>query len=78
MQTFKFVSKSRGKSKAGNDYDITVVSDGISEFPPFQNAAGIYDQLQEMGLQRGDDFTADIQLAATFRGIEATIVRVEL
>lgn len=76
MQTLKFIRRTHGVSKKGNDYDMSEVSDGLSSFT-LTNGQGVGDQLKEMNLNEGDEFEAEVHVGVMFGALRGTIVGVE-
>jgi len=75
MQILKYIRRSHGTSKKGNDYDMTEVSDGLSSFT-LSNAKGVGEQIDDMNLSEGDDFEAEVHVSTRYGAIRGTIVRV--
>jgi hypothetical protein len=75
MQTLKYINRSHGLSKKGNNYDITEVSDGLATFI-LANASGVGEQIEEMDLQEGDEFNVEVHVHTKWGGLRGTIVAV--
>jgi hypothetical protein len=58
-QELKFIRRSHGVSKKGNNYDISEVSDGLSSFT-LENGEGVGQQLKDMDLEEGDPINVEV------------------
>ncbi len=76
MQKLKFIRRSHGVSKKGNDYDMTEVSDGLSSFT-LSNSVGVGQALEDLELELGDDFMANVEVSTVFGSLRGTIVDVQ-
>lgn len=75
MQTLKFIRRSHGVSKRGNDYDIAEVSDGLASFA-LSLDVGVGEQLKE--LSEGEDFEAEVHVSSGYNGLRGRIVNVQV
>lgn len=75
MQTLKFIRRSHGVSKKGNNYDISEVSDGLSSFT-LENGEGIGSILKDMELEEGDEIDVEVHVKPIFGALRGTIVNV--
>ena len=76
MQTLKYIRRSHGVSKKGNNYDISEVSDGLSSFT-LENGEGIGQELKDMELEEGDEIDVEVHVKPVFGSLRGTIVSVQ-
>jgi hypothetical protein len=75
-QSLKFIRRSHGISKKGNNYDISEVSDGLSSFT-LENGEGIGQQINELELNEGDEIEAEVHVKPVFGSLRGTIVSID-
>jgi len=73
MQRLKFVSRASGKSKAGKDYDIVTLSNGLQAFTATNN---IDDEFYE-DLEEGDDVNVELHCDVRFGSLIARVNHIE-
>lgn len=76
MQEFIYVRRSTGISKKNKPYDMTEVSDGVTAFI-LNNASGVGDRIDALGLERGDSFNADVHVTSSYGSLRGEIVDIE-
>jgi hypothetical protein len=75
-QELKFIRRSHGVSKKGNNYDISEVSDGLSSFT-LENGEGVGQQLKDMDLEEGDPINVEVHVKPVFGALRGIIVNVD-
>jgi len=76
MQTLKFIRRTHGVSKKGNNYDLCEVSDGLQAFT-LSNAPGIGDEIKNLELSEGDSFEAEVHVSTRYGSLTGTIVAID-
>lgn len=75
MQKLIYGRVAKGISEKGKAYDLTEVSNGFSSFT-LSNGEGISDLLtNELKLEMGDEFMAEVHVDTQFGSLRGTIIR---
>jgi len=77
MQKLLFVSRNFGVAKkSGKDYDMTVLSNGLSSFT-VSNGPGVGNKIAELELVESEEVNVQFEVGVMFGALRATIVDIE-